>query len=646
MPLKLLDYGTPNPFGGIVGKVRHLAWPVNAYRVTLPKVSDDGDSLNPFERVILKIIDVGCTREPDVLSRDTCIPLDLVKSVLLRLRDKGIIDEHNLIQKDWVSRDKKPPSFVTVLLFRELATGKILPFLHWLSDNNPLKRKDPELKHIKKIDWDNDYKNSPPAPRDVISALRGMKRRSMAFYDEMHLPAIKQITIAREPEHYYLDCPIAIQNSDGEFRIADPFGMGFSLVIENAFSCLLEQEKKLSNWLMNWKEGLSNYRKDELTETYKEPYDNVANEGRYPKLISILRLMSNRNRTIEQIHAALEWAMFYTCARRPYSTAIDQLRLRNQSEHPNLLMKAAEKVGINPPQCGFLPVLGGKLDDFLSGKAEMGTVVSIALLMAESDVLHPLRRIAAHHQDFIIRIFEIKRKRDSRSHGKGKAHIVKNQLPEEVFMREIITSLLPAVQFSDTHIEVEDKDAGADLLLDARTSIQNNFGFKLFNKLGADLQNRLIQAESFWLSCKDGNDALTFACDSYAALQRAFRQRISGVLPPDIKDSELLAAAQQNAKQFQMDLLPECLGRVKPIAIRKTLQGNDQTLGSCVLSFLLVSSAETLRSIADTQPTFIADIAEIISRRGHGNEPLPLDRNHIGKLRKSTYSTIKTLLES
>ena len=28
--LKLLDYGKPNPFSGIIGRPRNLAWPVHA----------------------------------------------------------------------------------------------------------------------------------------------------------------------------------------------------------------------------------------------------------------------------------------------------------------------------------------------------------------------------------------------------------------------------------------------------------------------------------------------------------------------------------------------------------------------------------------------------------------------------------------
>jgi hypothetical protein len=48
---------------------------------------------------------------------------------------------------------------------------------------------------------------------------------------------------------------------------------------------------------------------------------------------------------------------------------------------------------------------------------------------------------------------------------------------------------------------------------------------------------------------------------------------------------------------------------------------------------------------AAIQPSFLSDVSNIIVRRGHGNEPLPLSKNDIEKLRKSTYSTIKTLLE-
>jgi hypothetical protein len=654
MPLKLLDYGMPRPFGETVGGKRNLYWPVNAYRVTLPKVSEDGDGLNQFEHVILKIIDAIGPREAEALSRETCIPVDLVECVVLRLQDKAFIDEQNEIIKEkrdnWENKEEKPHVFVTTLLFRELATGKILPFYHRLDDNNPLKTKEGE-KEFFEIRDDYVHKNRLLTPRDVISALRAMKKRSMAFGEETRLPAVQQITIAHEPEQYYLDCPIAIQKSDGEFRIADPFGNGFSLVLESAFIRLLGRYNSLSNWLMNWKQSLSNPRQDKEDTTPKEPYDNDTNWGRYPKLVFNLRLRrKTKHRSIEQIHATLEWAMFYVCAQRPFETVVRPLRLTNQAEHPRLLKVAAEKIGLNPPQDGFRPVWSGKLDDFLSDKAEMGTLLSIALLMAEKDAAHPLCSIASQHQDFIIRLFNIKRKRDAQGHGKGKAQKNEIELPEEVFMREIVTALLPTIRFSEAPVTAVDKDAVADSLLDARTSLQSEFGFGLFNRLGVNLQDRLINTECFWLSCKDGDetreyDAGKFAWDNYAALQLLFHKKINGVLPPDIRSSEFLDAAQKIATLSELGQLPERLCTVKLDAIRNTLQGKDETLGACVLAFLLVSDPDTLRSIAGVQPSFISDVADIIIRRGHGNEPLSLHKGDIGKLRKSAYSTIKTLLE-
>ena len=97
--LKLLDYGKQNPFGETIGGLKHLAWPVNAYRVTLPKASDDGNGLNPFERVIIKLLDAVGAMDASALADETRIPLGLVKGILLRLRDKGFIDEHNAILK-------------------------------------------------------------------------------------------------------------------------------------------------------------------------------------------------------------------------------------------------------------------------------------------------------------------------------------------------------------------------------------------------------------------------------------------------------------------------------------------------------------------------------------------------------------------
>lgn len=652
MASKILDYGRQNPFGEIFGRPSALAWPVHAYRVTLPKASSEGDGLNAFERVIFKLLDSVGRMSERALADETRIPLDLVKGILLRLRDKGFINEHNGIVKRGEngseSKAAGAPVFATALVFRELVTGKLLPFMHLLDDCNPLRKREDE-RSVKIVPENPACRQLMPTPQDVIRVLRDMKKRSSAFGRSDGPPAVLQISIAQSPESYFLDCPIAIQKSDGEFRIADPFGNGFSLILETAFSQLLAQESKMESWFLQWKESLRNPRsskRDSVEDRPKEPFETDANWQRYPKLVASLRPSKNAAfRSISKIHASIEWALFYACCRRPYEDAIAELRLTAQLEHASLLECAAGTIGLEVPRVGFRAVPEGKIVGFQQGQAELGTLLAIALLQAKRDCTHPLRRIARLHHDLIGRLFEIKRQRDENSHGKGGADSPNAELTAETFMRELVHALVPDIRFADTSAPGADTEARADSILDARASIQGEFGFKAFNRLGVNLQDRLIYAERFWLASKDGDDALAFVCDLYAALQAKFRQILSGRLPPQVWDSEFIPVAQARTQQYNLGELSECLCTVKPLAIRQTLQGSDPTLGACVVGFLLMAEEGALHCIANLQPTFIEDISRIITLRGHGNEPQSLPRADVASIRKSAYTTIKTLQE-
>lgn len=649
--LKLLDYGKLNPFGEIIGRPRHLEWPVSAYRVTLPRPSGDGDDLNPFERVILKLLDVLGVIEDHELADETRLPLDLVRSILLRLQDKGLIDGSNAVleqERDHEnSENAKAPLFVTALVFRELVSGKHLPFVHWLDDTNPLQKKERNGDPFWSIHSDDDHKRSPVTQRDVIKVLRAAQRRSAAFGKDDRIPSVQQVRIVQQSELHYLDCPIAIQKSDGEFRIADPFGNGFSLILEGALEHLLEQDEKLGQWLRQWKHSLSNPRQGESDARMKEAFENKANWQRYPKLLASLHLSRSTSfHSIAQIYASIEWALFYASSRRPFEKTVATLKFAAQTEHPALLADAATPVGLTLPPFGFKFVREGKLRDFENGRAELTTLLSIAVLQAQSDDAHPLRHIASSHPEFIIRLFGIKKKRDEKSHGKGGADAPDKELPDAPFMRDMIHTLLPDMVFSSMPLVERDRNVRADALLDARASIQSEFGFKTFNRLGANLKERLVHAERFFLSCNNGDDGIGFVRELYAALQSAFEMSLVGRLPPDADDDQLIELAGRKATSAKLcSELPDSLRTVRALAVRQTLQGSGQSLGACVLAFLLMSDDDSLRSLADAQPSFVNDVANVINRRGHGNEPLPLPKADIAKLRKASYKTIKTLIE-
>ena len=144
----------------------------------------------------------------------------------------------------------------------------------------------------------------------------------------------------------------------------------------------------------------------------------------------------------------------------------------------------------------------------------------------------------------------------------------------------------------------------------------------------------------------DGDDAATYVGDLYGAAQASFEKLLAGRLPPDASDTQLIGMAESKAVAADLcEVLPESLRTVKTLTVRQTLQGGSQSLGACAIALLLVSDEDALAAIHDTQPTFVGDMANLIIRRGHGNEPLPLPKAKIAELRKAAFSTIKTLLE-
>ena len=643
--LKFLDFGKIKPFSETIGRQRNLAWPVNVYRITMPKPAKNKNILNHFEQIIIKLLELNGPHDSDVLSKETCLPIDLVKCILLRLQDKTYIDEYNEIIRhnyDKLQGKESTQEFITVLLFKERACGKILPFLHFLDSEMNMKKK--ELKRYKEIYGRND--NEAPEYRDVIRLLKIMTKRSKSYNFSQYLFSKEKIIIFKEPEQYYLDCPIAIQKSDGEFRITDPFGFGFSRHLESAFSFLLEKDEKLKTWLMEWKENLKNPKAVDKIDRPKELFDTEENINRYEYLIEHMRLEKNAQyRSIIQIYASIELAFFYSCYQRSYFDVIKQLEIEDQADHQNIIESAAKQIGLDTVEQAFKPVSKGKLDDFKNGKPEMNTVLCISLLIAMKDKMHPLHNIAKHYPDLITKIFDIKNKRDKQEHGRSKLIKVKAELPEESFMQEIIQLLLPDIHFENTTTSINIEDMDSDATFHARSSIQNELEFKNYNQLGPNIQENLVAAERRFLSFADDEDAIHFINNLYAVLQAMFRKKIFYKIAPDIKDNELIPHAQKKALDSKLGSLPDTLNQVKKQYIRYALQNDDRSLGASIIAFLLMSDIDDLVSIYEQQASFLSDVSKIIDLRGHGNVSIKMLKTEIMKLRKAAYSTIKTLLE-
>ena len=647
MVTRTLDYGVNSPFLGVFGSPRKLSWPVHVYRVTIPATVKGGQGrLNPFERVILNMIDAAGDGDENALASETYIPVDLVRSVVFRLRDRGLIDSDNRIidrkRRTWES-DRHEDLYTSALVFRELVGGEVLPFVHVLDASNPIKTKDAHQKALRLHAATN---RGAPSTREVIDAITEMKKRADEHNQNSRIPTIEQIRVEREPEEYLLDCQIAVQTRDADFRIADPFGLGFSRALEGVFTDRLNHEQGLQRWMTNWLQSLSSPGSGAWEPSkIRDSYDTPANSRRYPNLVRALTPAAGaRHRSVSNIYAALEWALYYTCEARNPGIAIRQLIAETGPTYSQRLSEVAASLGFDVPRYGFRPIPKGRFDDYQNSKSEMETVLAIALLQAETDDEHPMRALATTFPDFIVRVRGLASDRGRRVHGARVPLAEDTELDSDSFMREAISTLLPAVRF-EARAQVQPDDSTADLLLDARASVLATLGYQSFNMLGPDARNSLLDAEKFFLALNDGDDGREFLLNLYSALQGVLRRFLAGVTPSGLREPDYKEVARDRASLAGLGDLPRGIGSVNPRRIREALQGRDLSLGASVLAVLLTASEHRLGKLARSQPTFLADVDLIHERRGHGNEPVPMSRADAALLRKTAITTLATLLD-
>lgn len=645
--VRLLDFGAKFEGDLRLGRPRRLAWPVTVHRVQIPE--EHGTSrqgLNPFERVLLELLAIEGPKSSEHLSKETCIPEDFVATVLLRLQDKQLIDDHNTVLKDGKAFSGKR-KYKSAMIFQEEVGGKLLPFV--LYDRKPETKQEKTGINLKEIRSAN--RMLPKVgPDEVLKAIKEQARHSRAFGERGNLPRAEYITVSPSAERYYLECPIGLRESDGEFRIANPFGQGFSVVLEEVFLNQLQEDTKLEEWLISWRESVGQTSSGAaVSKEKKEPYESRRCTSRYPKLITCLKPMRSGIRSIEGIYSSIEWALYYSNEQFSSRSAIQFLRITPQIERRHVIERAANELGLEVPSSGFPCIRETDLENYQAGVPQMPTALAISLLIARSEEKRPLRKFAQEQSDVAVRLFEIKYERDAQTHGKGR---MSHQLPhskEEAFMKGFISSLLPDLRFSEG-IEMDQSkiDISSDERFVARSELLAYFGYTNFNRLiCVEAQDRLVTAEQFWISFDEGENATPFLLDLYGALQAELAHRMGALITFPHTDQELRDAIDQKASNIGVYPLSNALANVAPHYIKRALQGSGQTtLGALAVSFLFSASTEELERIKRRDASFFDDVGEIISARGHGNEARVLTKEEVCDYRRMAYKALSALVDN
>lgn len=676
-----LDYRNL-PFGGTMGKHRDIGWPVIAYRVTMPMPGMQRDEVNPIQRLMEKLLLAHWKPEQEIIEEDgekltvevtTGLPWDIVRCTLLKFQDKGIIDEYYELTNSgksqlvpdvdadgYVEEDEK---ICTALVFREMIGGTVLPFVQELTNEKPLRKHEKSSEErIKRLKHDDGFANEKISVQEVLGAYRRWRKLAQS-YDEatIKFPNVRQIKIVGEPEFYYLKCPMAILSRDGDFAIADPFGYGMSSLLESVMRKWLSakgaHDEEFEDWLLEWNENTIVKADNVDDENIKEPFENDHCIELYPNLVKNLKKGKSRQfLSIAQIYASIEWALFYYSTKFDAKKVLEWLDFASEKRFCKRMISVANrrglvlnrKVGERSERFEFKPLTQKRRDDYRNCVPELISVFLILLLQMDEDISDSrLKNFIQTHKLILLDLLELKRNHDPEVHGKNNEEIGEKEREKEVrLMREIIKALLPDVPLSKDDQVAAANVAFADQRQAAMAKMLRFFTFSLWTDMDENLKNYLISTERYrqFEYIDGGDDVMPMVRDGYAALQALFRICLKKGGSTRVDETHYKREARRRAEKFGI-IYPDGLDSVREQMITMTLDGHDQTLGACMIAFLLTMSDDVLADVASTTPDLFALVARIISLRQHGNNIVTMGKDEVRDFCKSVYEVTKVLLE-
>lgn len=539
-----------------VGATRDLAWPCHAYRVMVP--IRPTSRLNIFEETVLRLI-ANARLSERTLAEKTCLDESLIRLACCRLRDLGMLTDHNEIGplgKAHLSQAEEDAfDYEVRIVFRERMSGRLLPTVF-----------DGELRYEELEEWNGQersakivksdhkpYRNfvslrvlrpqerggprRPPTPAEVLAATNRHRELSRQFsvlrVGVAPCPPIasgRQLNVDPNPEPVFLRCRLVMPTAGDDYRIGDPFGYGYSESLLRVYEDLRSKDEEEQKYIREWLARSSTVRPRSPTSDPKEADAVAAVLSRltdavrgYSELFAKLRRMEKefaksnspaRNSAeeadrayhgelaVQSLADALEAALAQVMAQSQPAASEELLRSNIQTFQGNadLLEKLAEKLGLTTTNLGgLLGVAPGRIRGLRDGSLDLPALLAVTIAAATEAPEHPLRRLATNFPNWLAFLSALKRTRDAGAHGDSVAARSKlvSELREGVYRS--IELLLPKVRRT-----VEGSGPGpasASIQRDkderrkAKSRLEDFFGVRWYAGLESGMVERLIQVE-------------------------------------------------------------------------------------------------------------------------------------------------------
>ena len=678
---RILDYSRP---ADDVRAVQNLGWPCHAFRVMTPVRPPA--HLNLFEELVLRLLDDARMNERR-LAEVTTLDRSLLRLVLSRLRDQGFITEQNELADSGHSylaqRELEEPSYEVRTVFRECISGVLLPVMlagslsyeelaDWNHTHARIRQMEDRTESLRLLRPPRADAMPPPAPPDVLRVARRHAElgrqyavlRGDAAFAAPELTRVQQLSVDPNPEFVFLRCPVVIPAAGDDYRICDPFGLGFSDTLFRAYESLRGISQEEQEFILKLRERSLTVRArtpkgDAREREVEEMVLTRLGDGvvRFRELFAKLRQAEREIRDSSQpprnsdeeahfryaaqqaaqsLAQALELALVHVVSGARAAACETLLASQAQSSQDNaaLLIRFAQRLGFHTGDVGsLLQVVPGRVRGLRQGDIDLQALVAVALAAADESPEHPLRMLAAHFPQWLVFLSELKRMRDAGAHGMArKAGGMKlASLREGTYLS--LEGLLPGLGHRSAGAgpvhSAQSMDTAHDARRQALSRLEKVFGVQWYTRVQTDAAELLIQAELFVQPLRteaEPHDVSRLVNDLSSVVQALAHRCAPAASEAPASVERSTEVAQRRALEAGLlragEVLPNALHAVNPRRLKEAMQGLSPSLGANVLAILLRSRLEWLQRLAKASPEFLKQTSLLLNLRGHGNRPV------------------------
>ena len=677
----------------IIGRAINIFVKCKAYELQIPIIKSKVRVLDIFEEAVLRIINIGINdveKISDILcfctytGKEKIINTDIVNLVLIKLSDKGYIDQDKKITDEGKEKinlrinEKKEIQYIPATCFLIKDSDIILPYIQigeFKTEKNVSIEEDKiyiqygtagdstiiKGKYIgerkKEKRTRNIFENKNTLEQNKIRKsiktynLLAQKREELSEID--YDLRSNNFIYSTSSEDIFFHFKAFIQEGNADDVL---FSDGLISNVDGIFSYVNKidwnfidyvRKKNVSLSKDDGNEDLKQEQKNKRYYSVVKYYDDIQKNTRDKIQDSKTKdekekILQDNKKAIKDCYSMLEWGFYYYNKNNmPSDILLDLFRKQTSSSNMELFLKFANDIGIkNVESYKHLFSLVDQIKIQIAYKMPnpipmMNVCLPLAIAEATENKKSNIYELVKKEPDFLSFLNDLKYKSNSLRHDLA-SDVLGVKIGETVDKsRKIIEILLPDITFNNETSTQSKIISASEVKLSAQVRLERDLGSVIYQTLSDDVKNE-------WLKI-DPNRRQPDSLEYILIISRL----MENLLSEEIK--EIFGISKD--KQYTIKKLTSKIGKELPNSLKKVYDGyfieasrkQKSTLGAYTLVFF-ANCEDDIMFKKLLNIGFISFIDEIITLRTHGNNVgLQVDAEKLKDFREKAIKATKII---